>query len=43
MIEEGSPAPSFRVKDHLGNDVQLDDFAGKNLVLWFYPKASTPG
>ncbi len=43
MLEEGSQAPSFRVNDHRGNEVQLDDFAGKNLVLWFYPKASTPG
>ena len=43
MLEEGTKAPDFRVLDHTGHDVMLDDFAGRNLVLWFYPKADTPG
>ena len=43
MLEEGTKAPDFRVPDHRGNQVQLADFAGKNLILWFYPKADTPG
>ena len=36
-------APAFTVKDHHGNDCCLGDFAGKTVVLWFYPKADTPG
>jgi peroxiredoxin len=29
--------------DHMGNERSLADFAGKRVVLWFYPKADTPG
>ena len=43
MLEQGTTAPSFSVKDHNGNTVSLSDFAGKKIVLWFYPKADTPG
>ena len=43
MLEQGTKAPSFSVKDHNGNTVSLADFAGKKVVLWFYPKADTPG
>lgn len=43
MIEAGNPAPPFEVQDHHGNTVRLSDFDGKNVVLWFYPKADTPG
>ncbi len=43
MLEIGAPAPDFTVKDHHGNDVSLRDHRGKHLVLWFYPKADTPG
>ena len=43
MLKEGSTAPDFRIQDHTGKQVELADFAGKNLVLWFYPKADTPG
>ena len=43
MIEVGQPAPPFEVQDHLGNTVRLSDYAGKNVILWFYPKADTPG
>jgi len=43
MLEKGTKAPSFSVKDHNGNTVSLADFAGKKIVLWFYPKADTPG
>ena len=43
MLEQGTKAPSFSVKDHNGNTVSLADFAGKKIVLWFYPKADTPG
>ena len=43
MLETGSPAPDFVVHDDEGNARSWRDFAGKTLVLWFYPKADTPG
>lgn len=43
MIQAGTAAPDFRVLDHEGKERTLSDFAGKRLVLWFYPKADTPG
>lgn len=43
MLQPGSPAPDFSVLDDQGNPRTLADFAGKALVLWFYPKADTPG
>jgi len=42
-LEAGDKAPDFSVEDQDGNTVQLNDFKGKKLVLFFYPKASTPG
>ena len=43
MLNVGDRAPEFEVADHEGNKVKLTDFAGKRVVLWFYPKADTPG
>jgi peroxiredoxin Q/BCP len=43
MLKVGDPAPDFEVKDHEGRDVRLRDLRGKKVVLWFYPKADTPG
>lgn len=43
MLDTGSPAPDFSLLDDAGNRRTLADFAGKTLVLWFYPKADTPG
>lgn len=43
MIETGENAPRFTLPDQDGNPVRLDDFAGKTVVLYFYPKADTPG
>lgn len=43
MLEPGQPAPDFDVVDHNGNPVRLSSLRGKKVVLWFYPKASTPG
>jgi thioredoxin-dependent peroxiredoxin len=43
MVEEGSVAPSFALPDQDGNTVSLADQRGKWVVLWWYPKASTPG
>ncbi len=42
-IQEGKPAPSFTLEDTDGAKVSLADFAGKNLILYFYPKDDTPG
>lgn len=42
-IEVGDKAPEFSVADQDGNTLKLSDFRGKKLVLFFYPKASTPG
>jgi peroxiredoxin Q/BCP len=39
----GTDAPEFTVKDTNGNTVSLSDFAGKTVVLYFYPKDDTPG
>ena len=43
MLKEGELAPDFEVLDHTGRSVRLADYRGKNVVLWFYPKADTPG
>ncbi len=42
-IQEGKKAPDFTLQDTQGNKVSLKDFAGKNVVLYFYPKDDTPG
>ena len=43
MLQPGSKAPDFAVSDDDGRARTLRDFAGRTLVLWFYPKADTPG
>jgi peroxiredoxin Q/BCP len=43
MIETGEKAPGFTLPDQDGNDVSLSDFAGRPVVLYFYPRANTPG
>jgi peroxiredoxin Q/BCP len=43
MIEEGATAPDFTLPDQEGEDVSLADFRGSPVVLYFYPKADTPG
>jgi peroxiredoxin Q/BCP len=43
MLVTGDQAPDFRVDDHTGTPRTLGDYAGRHLVLWFYPKADTPG
>ena len=43
MIETGEKAPDFTLPDQDGNDVSLSDYAGKTVVLYFYPRADTPG
>ncbi len=43
MLNVGDPAPDFEVETHRGERVRLSDQRGKTIVLWFYPKADTPG
>jgi peroxiredoxin Q/BCP len=42
-IEEGKAAPAFTLADADGKKVSLKDFAGKHVILYFYPKDDTPG
>lgn len=42
-LKEGDKAPEFTSKDEQGNIVKLSDYKGSKVVLFFYPKASTPG
>ena len=42
-LKKGDEAPRFEAKDQQGNTIRLQDYLGKKLVLFFYPKASTPG
>lgn len=42
-LEPGDTAPAFTLPDADGNDVSLSDYAGKKVVVYFYPAASTPG
>ncbi|WP_294540307.1 thioredoxin-dependent thiol peroxidase [uncultured Gemmiger sp.] len=43
MLEIGTQAPAFTLKDQDGNTVSLSDFAGKRVVVYFYPRDNTPG
>jgi thioredoxin-dependent peroxiredoxin len=43
MIEIGQKAPDFNLPDETGENVSLNSFAGKNIILYFYPKDNTPG
>src|SRR5918999_1690091 len=43
MLAPGDPAPGFELSDQDGRLVQLSDFRGRRVVLFFYPKADTPG
>jgi peroxiredoxin Q/BCP len=43
MIEEGTPAPDFTLPDQDGEPVTLSELQGRPVVLYFYPKADTPG
>ena len=42
-IKEGSKPPAFTLTDANGKPVTLDDFAGKDVIVYFYPKDDTPG
>ena len=43
MLSIGSNAPEFQLSDQDGKTVNIKDFEGQKVLLWFYPKASTPG
>jgi len=43
QLKEGAPAPVFSGKDQDGKSVSLEDFIGKKVILYFYPKDDTPG
>ena len=43
MLKIGDPAPEFTLPDQDGNLVSLKDFAGKKVILYFYPRDNTPG
>jgi peroxiredoxin Q/BCP len=42
-LKAGDAAPDFSLKDQSGKAVRLSDFRGKRVVLYFFPKADTPG
>lgn len=41
-LKVGQPAPDFTLPSHLGDEVRLSDYRGKNVVLAFFPEAWTP-
>jgi peroxiredoxin Q/BCP len=43
MLAVGSKAPEFRALNHHGQHVTLSSLRGRPVLLWFYPKADTPG
>jgi len=43
MLEVNDKAPEFTVPDENGNPVSLKEYRGKDVVLYFFPKADTPG
>jgi len=43
LLPAGTPAPDFSVQDHLGRTVRLADLKGQRVLLYWYPKADTPG
>src|SRR3954471_21717267 len=42
-LKEGDPAPNFTAATQSGEKISLADCAGKNVILYFYPKDDTPG
>jgi peroxiredoxin Q/BCP len=43
VLDEGAQAPDFTLPDQNGDPVRLSDFSGQTVVLYFYPRADTPG
>jgi len=43
MLKVGDPAPDFELQAHDGKPLTLSTLRGRKVLLWFYPKADTPG
>ena len=43
MLNVGEQAPAFSLENQNGETIVLEHFKGKKVLVWFYPKASTPG
>jgi thioredoxin-dependent peroxiredoxin len=43
MLEVGQKAPDFILPNYNGENISLKNYLGEKIVLWFFPKASTPG
>ena len=43
LLKVGDQAPEFNLQNHDGEIISLGDLKGQHFILWFYPKASTPG
>ncbi len=43
MLKPGDPAPDFTATAHDGRTIRLQDLRAKKVLLWFFPKADTPG
>jgi len=43
MLKVGDKAPDFTLQSDEGKDISLKDFKGKRVILFFFPKANTPG
>lgn len=43
LLKKGDRAPGFALPDQFGNTVQLKDFRGKKVLIYFFPKAGTSG
>tara|TARA_B100002052_G_C15744535_1_gene534833 strand:- start:166 stop:300 length:135 start_codon:yes stop_codon:yes gene_type:complete len=43
LLKQGDKAPNFSLPNADGETVSLEDFKNQKVVLWFFPKASTPG
>jgi peroxiredoxin len=43
MLTTGAAAPDFSVRAHDGKTIKLAELRGRKVILWFYPKADTPG
>tara|TARA_B100000953_G_C17992372_1_gene412491 strand:- start:344 stop:478 length:135 start_codon:yes stop_codon:yes gene_type:complete len=43
LLKVGDQAPEFNLHNQDGEIISLEDLKGQHFILWFYPKASTPG
>tara|TARA_Y100000748_G_C15135306_1_gene347782 strand:- start:267 stop:401 length:135 start_codon:yes stop_codon:yes gene_type:complete len=43
LLKQGDKAPNFSLPNADGQNISLEDFKNQKVVLWFFPKASTPG